>query len=161
LRANWRSIPRGAQCRDGGRIKPGRRGNGGVIEAGLANQIEGCFAPGSILSLLASLLARILEQAGQSERERGPGSDRSPCATCSAYSIAAFVPRSTLQVPFQHFALMHHSGYQKGFRGVDGEDNEMARAPNRPARHSELAELDVVNEVRWSSENNGMDSSSP
>jgi hypothetical protein len=55
LRANWRSIPRGAQCRDGGRIKPGRRGNGGVIEAGLANQIEGCFAPGSILSLFAPL----------------------------------------------------------------------------------------------------------
>ena len=41
-------------------------------------------------------------------------------------------PRSTLQVPFQHFALVHDSGYHDGFGWVDREDNGMARASNRP-----------------------------
>ena len=50
---------------------------------------------------------------------------------------------------------MHYSGYQDGFGGVDREDNEMARASNRPARHSRLAELDVVNEVPGADVRNG------
>jgi hypothetical protein len=63
--------------------------------------------------------------------------------------------RSILQVPFQHFALMHHSGYRDGFGGVDREDNKMARASNRRARHSRLAELDVVNGVPRADVRNG------
>jgi hypothetical protein len=50
-------------------------------------------------------------------------------------------------VSFQHFAFVHHGGDQDGIRGVDREDNEVARVSNRLARHSRFAELDVVNEV--------------